>query len=152
MRRGQVDVYIVLEDLLKEALSLSQFDLLCHLHVGEPLAVLGIRWQTEQQKPGVKCCSKAAELLIRVAFHQKDSTNSTDWFLHSGVGWVRCSRDFNVNHKREAPSTHPRPLTRSFCMYASKGGPTEIQSLQSCLDPLWMRGFVLSDLWACWSV
>lgn len=44
VRRGQVDVHIVLEDLLKEALPLSQFELLCHLCVGEPLAVLSVRW------------------------------------------------------------------------------------------------------------
>lgn len=43
VRRGQVDAHIVLEDLLKEVLPLSQFELLRHLHVGEPLAVLGVR-------------------------------------------------------------------------------------------------------------
>lgn len=43
VRRGQVDAHVVLEDLLEEALPLSQFELLRHLHVGEPLAVLGVR-------------------------------------------------------------------------------------------------------------
>lgn len=56
MRRRQVDVHIVLEDLLKETLPLSQFELLCHVHVGEPLAMLGVRWQAEQKKQVLHRC------------------------------------------------------------------------------------------------
>lgn len=44
--RGQVDVHVVLEDLLKEALPLSQFELLGHVHLGDPLAMLSVRWWT----------------------------------------------------------------------------------------------------------
>lgn len=89
MRRGQVDVHIVLEDLLKEALPLSQFELLCHLHVGEPLAVLGVRWQTEQEKPGVKWSSKAPELLIRQHFTKQHVRILQ--FGSSTLVWVGCA-------------------------------------------------------------
>lgn len=84
--RGQVDVYIVLEDLLKEALPLSQFELLCHVHVGEPLAVLGVCWQTEQEKPGDKWSS--AELLIRL--HSTKQPVRVLQFGSSTLVWVGC--------------------------------------------------------------
>lgn len=47
--RGQVDVHIVLEDLLEETLPLSQFELLCYVHIWEPVATLSLRWQTQQK-------------------------------------------------------------------------------------------------------
>lgn len=46
--RGQVDVHIMLEDLLEETLSLSQLELLRCIHIREPLASLGLGWQTQQ--------------------------------------------------------------------------------------------------------
>lgn len=45
---GEVHVHVVLEDLLKEALSLPQLQLLGRIHVRNPLSVLSFRWRTEQ--------------------------------------------------------------------------------------------------------
>lgn len=52
--RGQVDVHIMLEDLLKETLPLSQFELLGDVHIWEPLAALSLRWQSQTEEPGVR--------------------------------------------------------------------------------------------------
>lgn len=49
MRRGQVDVHVVLEDLLEEALPVPQFELLGHVHVWKPLAALALRWRSPQE-------------------------------------------------------------------------------------------------------
>lgn len=57
----------MLKDLLKEALPLSQFELLCHVHISQPLAVLGVRWQAQQNKSQVlKRYCKVPELLVRL--------------------------------------------------------------------------------------
>lgn len=49
VRRGQVGVHIMLEDLLEETLSLSQLELLWRIHIWEPLATLRLRWQSKQK-------------------------------------------------------------------------------------------------------
>lgn len=54
MGGGQVDVSIVLEDFLKEALSLSQLQLLRCIHVCDSLTKLCLRWQTQQQNGAVR--------------------------------------------------------------------------------------------------
>ncbi len=41
--RGKVHVHIMLEDLLEETLPLSQLELLCCIHILEPLAKLRLR-------------------------------------------------------------------------------------------------------------
>lgn len=47
--RRQVDVHVVLEDLLEEALPLPQFELLGHVHFWKPLAALTLRWRSTQE-------------------------------------------------------------------------------------------------------
>lgn len=89
VRRGQVDIHIMLEDLLKEALPFSQFELLCHLRVGEPLAVLSVRWQKEQEKPGVKWSSRVPELLIRL--HSTKNHVRILQFGSFSLVWVGCA-------------------------------------------------------------
>lgn len=49
VRRGQVDVHVVLEDLLEEALPLPYFELLGHVHLWKPLAALTLRWRSTQE-------------------------------------------------------------------------------------------------------
>lgn len=39
----------MLEDLLEEALPLSQFELLCYVHIWKPVAALSLRWQLQQK-------------------------------------------------------------------------------------------------------
>lgn len=49
VRRRQVDVHVVLEDLLEEALPLPQFELLGHVHLWKPLATLTLRCRSTQE-------------------------------------------------------------------------------------------------------
>lgn len=47
VRRGQVDVHVMLEDFLEETLPLPQFKLLRRVHIEIPLTALGLRWKQD---------------------------------------------------------------------------------------------------------
>lgn len=82
VRRGQVDVHIMLEDLLKETLSLSQLELLCRVHIWEPLATLRLRWQSKQKNRKLDSSSDKGlymtlEFRVQRAYKAEFQSNST---------------------------------------------------------------------------
>lgn len=64
VRWGQVDIHVMLEDLLEEALPLSQLELLCRVHIWEPLATLGLRWQSQQKDQELDSSSDKVSYLM----------------------------------------------------------------------------------------
>lgn len=83
--RGQVDIHIVLEDLLEETLSLSQLERLRCIHIWEPLASLGLRWQIQQKDRTLDIWSRSAKYHVRLISNQTEHMEFSQTHL-----FLRC--------------------------------------------------------------